>query len=198
MKLFLATGNAHKVEEFQRLFATADLPVAVHPAPGGMPSVDETAENFEGNALLKAEALREKLGPDSWVLADDSGLEVAALGGAPGVRSARYAGESATDADNRRKLLEALAGVPELERAARFVCVLALLGPDVSRIFEGVCMGRIVAEEAGTEGFGYDPLFVPEGFGETFAEMPSEQKNQLSHRGCAMEELVLWLRGKIA
>jgi XTP/dITP diphosphohydrolase len=142
---------------------------------------------------LKAEALQKQLGGREWVLADDSGLEVAVLAGAPGVLSARYAGPDATDADNRRKLLERLEGIPLERRTARFVCVLALVGPGVREVFRAECDGLILKEEAGGGGFGYDPLFRPEGRRETFAEMAPEEKNRLSHRGRAVKLLCQWL-----
>ncbi len=197
MKLFLATGNAHKVAEFSRMFAEAGLDVEVVSAreAGGMPEVEENAGTFEGNALLKAEALAGLVGGE-WVLADDSGLAVDALGGAPGVRSARYAGENATDGENRAKLLREMAGVADGERRGRFVCVLALAGPGRREVFRGECEGEILREERGLGGFGYDPVFRPEGFGESFAEMPAARKNELSHRGKAMAKLVEWMRGE--
>lgn len=196
MKLYLATGNAHKVEEFGQLLAAAELPVTLLSATsvGGMPEVDETATTFAGNARIKAEALRALVPHDSWVLADDSGLEVDALGGAPGIRSARYAGEKASDGDNRQKLLAEMKHVPESQRRARFVCVLALLGPHESHLFEGTCSGRMIESESGAGGFGYDPLFRPDGFEATFAEMPGDLKNRISHRGRALEKLAAWLR----
>ncbi len=197
MKLYLASSNAHKVEEIRRMAAAGGLPVEVLPASdaGGMPEVEETEPDFAGNARLKALALREKVPPDAWVLADDSGFEVEALGGAPGVRSARYAGEGAGDADNRRKLLREMAGVPDERRGGRFVCVLALAGPDGGlRVFEGTCPGRVAGEERGGGGFGYDPVFVPEGFDQTFAELSSATKDRHSHRSAALRELAAWLR----
>lgn len=197
MRLYLATANAHKVEEFSRLFAEAGLEVQVRSATevGGMPPVDEMEPDFVGNARLKAQALGERVGPDDWVLADDSGLEVAVLGGEPGVRSARYAGPDATDAENRAKLLERLNGVEPADRQGQFVCVLVLQGPKKQEnIFAGVCRGRIVSGEKGHHGFGYDPVFVPEGLEQTFAEVGPSVKDRLSHRGRALGELVKWLR----
>lgn len=195
MKLHLATGNAHKVKELARLFAEAGLEVEVASAKevGGMPEVDENAETFEGNALLKAEALGKQV-PDGWVLADDSGLEVDALEGAPGIFSARYAGPGATDEDNRKKLLVNLTNIPEARRGGRFVCALVLLGPGRQEFFRGECVGTLIEEERGEGGFGYDPIFRPEGKQKTFGEMTAEQKNQLSHRARAMAKLVNWIR----
>jgi XTP/dITP diphosphohydrolase len=194
--IYLATGNAHKVREFQQMFAAAGLPWAVEAAAvlGGLPAVEESAGTFTGNALIKAKALREIAPREAWVLADDSGLEVAALGGAPGVRSARYAGEKVKDGENTAKLLRELAKVPEGKRAARFVCVLALLGPGgEEKIFEGACAGQIGTDLIGGGGFGYDPVFYPDGHAQTYAEIGDDVKNRISHRGRAMEKLAGWL-----
>ena len=198
-KIYLATGNAHKLREFQQMFAGAGPAWTVEGAAalGGMPAVEESAETFAGNARIKAAALRAKAPAGTWVLADDSGLEVAALGGGPGVRSARYAGENAQDGENTAKLLRELAQVPACARGARFVCVLVLLGPDgEEQIFEGACAGRIGTELAGGGGFGYDPVFYPEGFEKTYAEIGEDEKNQISHRGRAMGKLAEWLRDR--
>ena len=198
MKLHLATGNVHKVKELARLFADAGLEVEVASAAevGGMPEVDENAVTFEGNALLKAEALKKQV-PDGWVLADDSGLEVDALEGKPGVFSARYAGPGATDEDNRKKVIASLEGVPESRRGGRFICALVLLGPGQQQVFRGECEGNLIVEEKGEGGFGYDPIFRPDGKDETFGEMSPEEKNQLSHRARAMTKLVDWIRANL-
>jgi XTP/dITP diphosphohydrolase len=213
MKLFLASGNAHKVAEFAALAAadltdatTSRLEIFSARAAGGMPAVAEDAGTFAGNALLKARALRAvldvrveafRLGSGqagAWALADDSGLRVDALDGAPGVESARYAGPGATDMANLAKLVAALRGVPVVRRGAEFVCVLALIGPDgTERIFEGVCRGRLLTEPRGAGGFGYDPLFVPDGEARTFAEMPAAEKNARSHRARAWAALAAWV-----
>ncbi len=195
--IYLATGNAHKLRELQQMFAVASLPWVVEGAAalGGMPEVEEDAGTFPGNALLKARALRKIAPQDAWVLADDSGLEVTALGGAPGVYSARYAGVGAKDGANTEKLLRALAIIPDGARSARFVCVLALLGPDGREsFFEGECRGRIGRTLAGGGGFGYDPVFFPEGFDKTFAELGDDVKNKISHRGTALKKLFAHLR----
>jgi XTP/dITP diphosphohydrolase len=195
--LYLATGNAHKLREFQQMFAAAGLPWTVLGAAvlGGMPLVDENAGTFSDNALLKARALQKLAPQDAWVLADDSGLEVSALGGAPGVHSARYAGPGAQDGANTEKLLRALAIVPDGSRAARFVCVLALLGPaGAEKLFEGECRGRIGRAPSGGGGFGYDPVFFPEGFEKTFAELGDDVKNKISHRGLALRKLFAYFR----
>ncbi len=195
--IYLATGNAHKLRELQQMFAAAALSwtVAGAAALGGMPPVDENAGTFSGNALLKARALRKFARTGAWVLADDSGLEVQALGGAPGVHSARYAGAGARDGANTEKLLRALEIIPDAARAARFECVLALLGPGgEEKIFEGECRGRIGRTPAGGGGFGYDPVFFPEGFDKTFAELGDDVKNQISHRARALRKLFNFLQ----
>ena len=197
MRLLLATGNAHKAEEFGRLFREAGVACEVLSARavGGMPKVDETAGTFAGNARLKAEALRRLAPADAWVLADDSGLSCDALGGAPGVDSAVYAGPRATDAENRAKLLAALAGVPPARRGARFTCHLVLLGPAGEDVeFTGHCEGSLLEAERGAGGFGYDALFVPAGRDRTFAELPAADKDELSHRARAFAALAAWLR----
>ena len=188
IRLLLATRNKHKVREFSELlgaeFCLTDL--AAHPE---IPKVPESGCTFAENARLKATTVS-RLRP-GLVLADDSGLEVDSLGGAPGVYSARYAGKGATDAANRRKLLDAMADVaPEAPRSARFCCVLVLArAGEVLATFDGTAEGQIVRVERGTAGFGYDPLFRPNGFERTFAELSAAQKNSLSHRGAAVAQL---------
>ncbi len=197
MKVFLASGNAHKAQEMNALAAASGLAVTIVSAKevGGMPPVEEDAGTFVGNARKKALALREKLPPDAWVLADDSGLCVDALGGGPGVESAYFAGPEGDSAANLRKLVEVVRDVPAERRGARFVCVLLIRGPDgLERIFEGRCEGRLLAEPSGGAGFGYDPLFAPEGCRESFAELGDAVKNTLSHRGRAWSALAAWLR----
>lgn len=158
----------------------------------GCQEVEETEESFEGNALKKALAVAAFTGLPA--LADDSGLEVDALGGAPGVRSARYAGEGASDAENVEKLLHEMRGVPDEKRGARFVCVIALAQPDGrAEIFRGGVEGRIGGTPAGIGGFGYDPVFYPEGHGRTFAEMSPKEKDSMSHRGRALGKLRAYL-----
>ncbi|MFW6354658.1 MAG: non-canonical purine NTP pyrophosphatase [Verrucomicrobiota bacterium] len=196
MIVYLASNNPHKATEFAQLLAGADPAIELRSARdlGGMPAVEETAEDFLGNARLKALALAERLprdGPDCWALADDSGLEVDALDGAPGVRSARFAGEDASDEDNLRHLLRELEGVPEDERGARFRCVLVLRNREGrERIFAGVCEGAITTEPAGQSGFGYDPVFRPRRYDRTFAELGEEVKADLSHRALACQGLL--------
>jgi XTP/dITP diphosphohydrolase len=180
------------------MFAAALLPWAIEGAAslGGMPAVEENAGTFSGNALIKARALQKIAPAGAFILADDSGLEVTALGGAPGVYSARFAGVGAGDGANTEKLLQALAIIPEGGRSARFVCVLALLGPDGrEKFFEGDCRGRIGQKPSGGGGFGYDPVFFPDGFAQTFAELGDEVKNKISHRARALQKLFSHLRG---
>lgn len=199
MTIYLATGNAHKVAEFQDLAQRDRLPVTLASAQavGGMPPVVEDTGTFTGNAGKKAQALRAKLPPGAWALADDSGLCVDALGGAPGVESAYYAGPEGDSAANLRKLVEALRGVPPERRGAHFVSVLVLVDPEGGEhVFEGRCHGRLREEPSGGAGFGYDPLFVPTEDARTFGEMPEAAKNALSHRSRAWAQLAEWIRGE--
>lgn len=196
MDLFIATGNAHKVEELQTLLSSGRPDIQVHSAKalGGMPHVVEDEDTFEGNALLKARALR-KISNGQPVLADDSGLCVDALKGAPGIYSARFAGPDASDADNRKKLLEALEDIAEDKRAAHFACVLAYIDSSgKEHTFAGKCHGEITLAEHGKGGFGYDPVFRPGGFQETFGSLPADTKNRLSHRAKALQALLGFLR----
>ena len=186
MKLLIATRNAHKLAEFRQILCAPGIElVGADEVPGLPADVVEDAPTFEGNALLKARALAQA--GHCWTMADDSGLEVDALGGEPGVHSARYAGPGACAADNNAKLLRALQGVTN--RKARFRCVLALCAPDGRAwTVDGRCEGRILEHPRGDRGFGYDPLFIPDGQERTFAELPAETKNQLSHRGQALRK----------
>lgn len=213
--LVLATRNRHKVEEIRAILGEG-LRYRVLPDWPDAPELLETGRTFAENATLKATQVLAWLArravnsgePDPgtpwWVLADDSGLEVDALGGAPGVDSARFAAldtgtpGNSPDAENNAKLLRLLAGVPAERRTARFRCVLALarwpdpLPVEPVRLFEGVCEGRIRQTPSGTHGFGYDPLFVPEGYDLTFAELGSDIKNRISHRARALDALARW------
>jgi XTP/dITP diphosphohydrolase len=191
LTLVLATRNAGKVAEMQALLEGLGVEL-VAAGDLGAPDVEETADTLEGNALLKARALHAFTGRPA--LADDTGLEVAALGGAPGVHSARYAGPEGDAAANRAKLLASLDGSPD--RWARFRTVLAYVDAGEEHLFEGTCAGRILTEERGAGGFGYDALFVPDGSTVTFAEMTPAAKNGVSHRGRALQGFVAWLRGK--
>ena len=189
--LIIATGNAHKVEEFELLLKGLDFDVVSAKSCGGMPEVDENGETFAANAQLKAEALRAQAPADAWVMADDSGLEVDALDGAPGIYSARYAGADASDGDNVNKLLDALKDVPKEKRRARFRCVLCVIDHEgYITHYDGCCEGRIDTEVHGDGGFGYDPIFIPDGYTESFAQLGDEVKSQLSHRAKAVE----WMR----
>lgn len=183
MKILIASHNLHKIQEIRDIF---DLPGVEWVSTADIPDVgevEEDGETFEANALKKATELARATG--LWALADDSGLEVTALGNAPGVFSARYAGEPCNHARNNTKLLSDLKG--HADRSARFRCVVALSDPaGHAETVSGSCPGHIIEQLRGTEGFGYDPLFVPEGYDTTFAEMGSAQKNQLSHRGRAL------------
>ncbi len=184
MRLVLATANPDKAAEVMSLLPAG---VEVLPRPADVGDVEETAPTLEGNALLKARALAAATGEAA--VADDTGLEVHALGGAPGVRAARYAGEGVTYADNVAKLLAELDGVAD--RRARFRTVAAVFFPDGREVVaEGAVTGTIAPTPRGTGGFGYDPVFVPdEGDGRTFAEMTAEEKHALSHRGRAFRAL---------
>ena len=198
--IYLASGNAHKLHELQAALEDAGLPIRVR-GPGeigGMPEVEETGSTFEANALLKAEGLR-ALGPrDGWFLADDSGIEIDALGGRPGVISARYAGTDCDDEANNDKVLEEMREVPKERRACRFRCVLALVGDGLEETFSGSCEGLLLEERRGTGGFGYDPLFLPDESESTFAEISLEQKARISHRARALVKLVDWLGKEVA
>jgi XTP/dITP diphosphohydrolase len=194
IELVVATRNRHKTREIQRIlgpeFKVRDL--GAHPK---VPEIREIAMSFEENAKLKALAASRQL--RALVIADDSGLEVEALGGAPGIYSARYAGANATDRDKIDKLLRELARVRArgAKRRARFCCVVALArNGDLLETFEGIVEGRIANEARGGSGFGYDPIFIPEGFEQTFGELPTELKNTISHRAKAIRALAVGLR----
>ncbi len=185
MKLVIATRNAHKLEEIHAIFDFQNLEVCSAFDFPDVPDVEEDGETLEANAKKKAVEIA--LATGCWALADDSGLEVDALAGAPGVYSARYAGEHCSYADNNAKLLKELAG--NQNRSARFRTVIALSDPSGSvQTVAGECPGAIIEELRGTNGFGYDPLFVPDGYSETFAELSSEVKNRISHRANALRE----------
>jgi XTP/dITP diphosphohydrolase len=189
--LLVATGNFHKTGEIRAIlgpgFAVTDL--AAHPE---ITPAEESGATFSENAALKA--VGASLLFDGLVIADDSGLEVDALGGAPGVLSARYSGIDATDATNRAKLLVELGKTAAAPRRARFHCVIALARDGgVVATFDGAVEGRIIEEERGAGGFGYDPLFVPDGYEQTFGEIPAHVKNSLSHRARALAKLAAFL-----
>jgi XTP/dITP diphosphohydrolase len=186
-ELLIATGNKGKVAELRLLLAGLPLRLSDLAEFPRASEVEETGQTFADNAALKAQGYARQTG--LWTLADDSGLEVEALGGAPGVYSARYGGEGLTDADRVTRLLAELDRVGAKDRRARFVCVIAIADPlgRVRNLSNGTCEGRIVRAPRGAHGFGYDPVFLPDGFGQTFGELPSEIKQDISHRARALK-----------
>lgn len=191
MKIIFATNNAHKLSEVQAVLGS-DFELVTPRQCGIEEEIPETAETLEGNASQKSHYLYEKTGLGCF--ADDTGLEVEALDGAPGVHSARYATDGHDFQANNRLLLKNLEGVEN--RRARFRTVISLIEQGEEHLFEGIVEGCIIDHESGREGFGYDPLFVPEGFDRTFAEMTAEEKNEVSHRGRAVRKLVAYLHEK--
>ena len=191
MKLVFATNNKNKVREINallgdkfKIYSLAEI--------NCFDEIPETADTLEGNALQKARYVSERYGYDCF--ADDTGLEVKSLDGRPGVYTARYAGEDCTAEDNMRKLLQEMEGVAD--RSARFRTVIALIINGEEKLFEGAVEGNISEAKSGEEGFGYDPVFIPEGHSRTFAQMDLEEKNSMSHRGRAIRELVEYLSEK--
>src|SRR5438477_1087711 len=189
MQLIVATRNAHKTREIAQIFGSASAvrDLTAHPK---ISEITESGTSFEENAKLKAIAVSREL--PGLIIADDSGLEVNALGGAPGIQSARYAGVNASDTERIAKLLRQLAKVDAKgdQRRARFRCILAVARDGhVLATFEGVVDGKIAERPRGSHGFGYDPVFIPNGFEETFAELPEEVKNNISHRAEAVRKL---------
>ena len=196
MKIFLATENKGKIREIRKILSNVDVEV-ITSASGGVPLLDyppEDGASFTENAFVKARYAFSVTGITS--LADDSGIEVDYLEGAPGIYSARYAGPDATDGDNNKKLLRELSGIGAKERTARFRCVLALVGEGISETFDGVFEGVISETLAGAGGFGYDPLFYLPEYGMTSAEIAAEEKNRVSHRAKALALLKEWLLGR--
>lgn len=187
MKLLLATQNPGKQKEMQELLKDVDVQVLL---PTNENDVEETGTTFEENARLKSSALFQ-LQPDMFVVADDSGLAVDALNGRPGVYSKRY---GVSDKDRIEKLLAELITVPEEKRSAKFVCVLSLLGPGIDEVFTGEVQGKIAFQAQGEHGFGYDPIFVPDGYDRTFSQLGKEVKNTVSHRAKALEKLKVFLK----
>jgi XTP/dITP diphosphohydrolase len=184
-ELAMASRNPGKIEEI--LAICSDWPVTWRQGPG-FDDVEETGSTYRENALIKAGAVARDLGIPA--IADDSGIEVEALGMAPGPRSARFAGPSATDQDNLRLLVDQVRGVPEADRAARYRCVAACVWPEGEALWaEGTCAGRLLLEPRGEGGFGYDPIFVPEGEDRTMAELDPAEKNAISHRARAFRAL---------
>jgi len=218
MKLLLATRNRNKVVEIQQALQATDWQVVILSDIPNAPDVEEDGATFEQNALKKARSAAqyrengdctaansmscsEGLSPFSpyWTLAEDSGLEIDELGGEPGVRSARYAGEGASDADRIRKVLDQLTSVPDERRAARFRCVMCVIDPaGKENCFEGRCEGRIAAHPRGSSGFGYDPIFIPDGYDQTFAELGLGVKGKISHRARAMQQVIDYLRSQLS
>ena len=208
MQLLAATRNKHKLAELRAILGAPWEILGLETAPG-MPEVVEDEPTFVGNAIKKAVRTASFVQGRILTMADDSGLEVLALDLAPGVLSARYAGEPSNDQRNNEKLLRAMAGVGDAQRVARFSCVIAIASgsfaladaarkadvaftlrdPFIVAVCSGVCAGRIVREPRGTNGFGYDPLFVPESYDQTYAELPDTEKNKISHRARALENV---------
>lgn len=189
--LLFATSNAHKTDEVRAMLPDFDITdLRAHPT---LPQPEETGETFEANSILKAAAASAQL-PGTLILADDSGLEVDDLQGAPGVRSARYSGENATDATNRVKLKTELSKLPSADFTGRFRCCMSLVRDgQVLHVSHGTVEGRLLLEEQGSGGFGYDSLFIPEGFSDSFGVLPAETKNQLSHRARALADMAAWM-----
>lgn len=192
-ELIIATNNKGKALEFKELFKDKDIDVySLLDLTTTFPEVEETGTTFKENAQLKAEQICSL--SQRAVLADDSGLVIDALNGQPGIYSARYAGLDKNDEANNEKVLRELQGVRDEERTARFVCVLALARPNLPTIFfNGYCEGKIAHHPKGTNGFGYDPIFIPKGYDQTMAQLPPEEKNNISHRSQAMKKLVKWI-----
>lgn len=188
MKILLATRNGSKTREFADLFGP-EFQIVDLTTEADLPKTEETGETFEENATIKALAVS-CLRPKEMVVADDSGLEINALEGRPGIFSARYAGEHATDSENLKKILRQLDGLPLAKRVARFRCVIAVArGGEVLHVVSGEVAGTIALTPRGENGFGYDPVFVPDGFAQTFAELAPEIKNRISHRAQAVKKL---------
>jgi XTP/dITP diphosphohydrolase len=198
LQLLVATKNAGKIDELKNLLA--DLPIELKSLSDFplFPEVEETGETFAENAAIKARDYALQTG--LWSLADDSGLEVAALNGAPGIFSARYAGDKADDRKNIEKLMSEFGKTCQENRAARFVCAMAIADEagEIQFSAEGVCNGTIIDEPRGVNGFGYDPIFVPGGFAKTFAELPASVKRKMSHRAIAAAKIIKYLRDFIA
>lgn len=185
MKLLIATRNKHKLGEIRAIFANSGLELLSVDDFENLPEVEEDGDTFELNAVKKAVTLA--MIARCWTIADDSGLEVDSLGGAPGVYSARYAGEPVDYDKNNKKLLREMKGM--IDRRARFRCVIALSNPSgLAQYVEGKCEGVIAHDERGDNGFGYDPLFLPDGYDETFAQMKDTLKNSISHRAVALRK----------
>lgn len=194
-ELLIATNNAGKIRELTALLSNLPLRLRRLSEFSQIVEVEETGETFAANAELKARLYSRQTNLQT--LADDSGLEVDALNGAPGVLSARYGGANATDAERNARLLAALNETDDPHRTARFACTIALYEPttETTKLFSGTCEGRIARHPRGDNGFGYDPLFIPNGYAQTFGELPDELKHQLSHRARALHAVRAYLRG---
>lgn len=197
-RVVVASLNRAKAREIAEIFHDEELGFEVI-GLGGFPKVSpapETGDTFAANAIAKARLTAREVGLAA--VADDSGLEVDALGGAPGIRSARFAGEGASDEDRYRKVLGLMGDIPEGRRGARFRCAAAFVNPEGDEfVAEGSCEGRIARQAAGSGGFGYDPIFVPEGYDCTMAELTAEQKHAISHRGRALRRLAKLIRQRM-
>jgi XTP/dITP diphosphohydrolase len=187
-ELVFATNNKHKLEEVQHIISDKVILLSLADI-SCYDDIPETADTLEGNALLKARYIKQQYGYDCF--ADDTGLEVEVLNNAPGIYSARYAGEESDSSANMNKLLREMQG--KENRKARFRTVIALIVKDKEYLFEGIINGSILTEKKGEAGFGYDPLFIPSGYVQTFAQMGNELKNQISHRALAVKELAIFL-----
>jgi XTP/dITP diphosphohydrolase len=187
--IFLASGNAHKIKELEQVLSPLGIDLKSTLDYPDAEEVEEDQPDLQGNALKKARYWFDKTGLPS--VSDDTGLEVDTLNGAPGVYSASYAGDNPSYDDNVNKLLTELKG--ESDRSAQFRTVIAFVDGSDNYFFEGICRGRIIDEKRGDKGFGYDPVFVPEGYDETFAELSLEEKNRISHRGRAVQKFINFL-----
>ncbi|UOQ47251.1 XTP/dITP diphosphatase [Gracilibacillus caseinilyticus] len=193
-ELIIATKNEGKMKDFRRLFEPYGIKVlSLLDLTDPVEDIEETGTTFEENAAIKAEAICRKF--NTGVIADDSGIAIDALDGAPGVYSARYAGKAKDDQANLEKVLNELEDVPAEDRTGRFVCVLAIAQPEQKTIFKrGECEGTIASEPKGVHGFGYDPIFYPSGRAKTMAELTPEEKNQISHRRKALDQIENWVK----
>ncbi|MGM0501780.1 MAG: XTP/dITP diphosphatase [Bacillota bacterium] len=188
MKIFIATSNLNKVEEMKDILSDIEVEIVSKEDVGEIPEVVEDRDSFVGNALKKARVMQREF--DVATIADDSGLVVEALDGNPGVYSARFAGVNASDRENNQKLLGLLSGIEDNCREAYFICAMAFIEPDGTvSIVEGRCYGQIAFEPKGENGFGYDPLFIPDGYQKTFAQLDSKIKNEISHRAQALKKM---------
>lgn len=189
MQLVFASNNKNKIKEIQQLLPETIQILSLEDI-GCLEEIPETADTIEGNAILKANYVTSNYGYDCF--ADDTGLEVEALNGDPGVYSARYAGEQKSSEDNMNKLIQALSD--KTNRKAQFKTVIALNLNNTQQLFTGIAKGKITTEKSGNQGFGYDPIFQPEGYSKTFAEISIEEKSEISHRGKAMKQLITFLK----